>query len=152
VIFGTVDEMLDAAREGLARLTPHEAAAAVLAGDLIVDIRPEWQRREQGEIAGSLIVERNHLEWRLHPSSGARLPQADTRRRWIVVCMEGYTSSLAAHSLRELGLEAADIVGGILAWRAAGLPVVDGPSPIERIVGEPAGDDAGQTPVHRQAG
>ena len=137
--FGSVDELLEAAREGLTRLTPDEAAEAVASGDLIVDIRPEWQRREFGEIPGSLVVERNHLEWRLHPHSDARLPQADTRRRWIIVCTEGYTSSLAAHSLRSLGLDAADIAGGIVAWREAGLPVVAGPTAIEQIVGGVSG-------------
>lgn len=132
--FGSVDELLEAARDGLVRLTPHQAAEAVAGGDLIVDIRPEWQRRDFGEIPGSLVVERNHLEWRLHPSSDARLAQADTPRRWIVVCAEGYTSSLAARSLLSLGLEAADIVGGIAAWRDAGLPVVAGPTAIEQLV------------------
>jgi rhodanese-related sulfurtransferase len=134
VTFGTVEELLEAARDGLTRLTPQQAADAASAGDLIVDIRPEWQRRELGEIPGSLIVERNHLEWRVHPSSDARLPQADTARRWIVLCAEGYTSSLAAHALLSLGLDAADIEGGILAWRDAGLPVVPGPTPVEHVV------------------
>jgi rhodanese-related sulfurtransferase len=143
VIFGTVDEMLEAAREGLTRMTPQAAAAAVRTGDLIVDIRPEWQRRELGEIPGSLVVERNHLEWRLHPASDARLPEADTQRRWILVCNEGYTSSLAAHSLISLGLDAADIEGGIGAWRDAGLGLVPGPSPIETIVAG-AGDGVRQ--------
>ena len=127
--------MLEAARDGLTRLTPGQALEAVAAGALIVDIRPEWQRREVGEIPGSLVVERNHLEWRLHPTSDARLALADTPRRWIIVCTEGYTSSLAARSLLELGLDAADIEGGILAWRDAGLPVVPGPTPIEQLVG-----------------
>jgi rhodanese-related sulfurtransferase len=143
VTFADVEEMLRAARDGLTRLTPHEAASAVRAGALIVDIRPEWQRRADGEIPGSLIVERNHLEWRLHPSSQARLPHADTPRRWIVVCTEGYTSSLAARSLLSLGLDAADIEGGIMAWRDAGLATVAGPTAIEHIVSEQAGEQAG---------
>jgi len=134
VTFGSVDELLEAARDGLPRLTPHEAAAAAAAGDLIVDIRPEWQRRELGEIPGSLIVEYNHLLWRLHPTSDARVPQAAEQRRWIVACAEGYTSSLAARSLLSLGLDAADIAGGVVAWREAGLPLVPGPTPIERVV------------------
>jgi rhodanese-related sulfurtransferase len=135
VTFGSVEELLEAARDGLSRLTPLEAAAAAAAGDdLIVDIRPEWQRRELGEIPGSLIVEYNHLLWRLHPTSDARVAQADVQRRWIVVCTEGYTSSLAARSLVSLGLDAADIEGGIVAWREAGLPVVPGPTPIEHVV------------------
>jgi rhodanese-related sulfurtransferase len=134
VIYQSVDEMLEAARDGLPRLSPREAAEAVEGGGLIVDIRPEWQRRADGEIPGSLVVEYNHLPWRLHPTSDARLPQADAARRWIVVCTEGYTSSLAAASLRSLGLDAADLDGGIMAWRDAGLPVVDGPTAIEHIV------------------
>jgi rhodanese-related sulfurtransferase len=142
VTFTDVDEMLQAAREGLTRLTPEEAAQAALAGDLIVDIRPEWQRREVGEIPGSLVVERNHLEWRLHPASDARLAQADTQRRWIIVCTEGYTSSLAARSLLSLGLDAADIVGGVLAWRDAGLPTVAGPTAVEHVVRDRVLDDA----------
>lgn len=132
--FSSVEELLEAARDGLTRLTPQEAVDAAAAGDLIVDIRPEWQRRDQGEVPGSLVVERNHLEWRLHPTSDARLPQADTPRRWIVLCAEGYTSSLAARSLLDLGLEAADVEGGIVAWRGAGLPVVPGPTPVEQVV------------------
>jgi rhodanese-related sulfurtransferase len=134
-LYASVDDLLESAREGLTRLSPREAAEAAAAGDLIVDIRPEWQRRDLGEIPGSLVVERNHLEWRLHPTSDARLPQADTARRWIIVCMEGYTSSLAARSLVSLGLDAADIEGGVVAWRDAGLPVVPGPTAVEHVVG-----------------
>ncbi|SFB76591.1 Rhodanese-related sulfurtransferase [Nocardioides terrae] len=132
--FSSVDELLEAARDGLPRLTPQQAADAVQGGDLIVDIRPEWQRRELGEIPGSLIIEYNHLLWRLDPTSTARVPQADTRRRWIVACTEGYTSSLAARALLSLGLDAADVEGGIVAWQEAGLPVVPGPTPIEQMV------------------
>jgi rhodanese-related sulfurtransferase len=142
VIFANVDELLEAARDGLTRLSPHEAAEAVLAGDLIVDIRPEWQRREIGEIPGSVVIERNHLEWRLHPASDARLVHADTPRRWIVVCTEGYTSSLAARSLLSIGVDAADIDGGIMAWRAAGLPVVAGPTAVEHVVPQHADERA----------
>lgn len=132
--YASVDELLEAARDGLTRLTPPEAAAAVEEGALLVDIRPEWQRRQDGEIPGSLVVEYNHLLWRLHPTSDARLPQAAWDRRWVVVCTEGYTSSLAAASLCSLGLDAADLEGGIHAWRDAGLPVVAGPTPIEHVV------------------
>ncbi|MFI5429091.1 rhodanese-like domain-containing protein [Aeromicrobium sp. UC242_57] len=134
--FGSVDDLLDAARSGITRLAPHEAADRVRSGALIVDIRPAWQRETDGEIPGSVIVERNHLEWRLHPSSGASLPLATPRQEWIVVCTEGYTSSLAASSLVSLGLPASDIVGGIHAWRAAGLPVVAGGTGVEQQVAE----------------
>jgi rhodanese-related sulfurtransferase len=132
--YGSVDQMLEEARSGLVRLDPEAAAGAVADGAVIVDIRPEWQRREVGEIPGSLVVERNHLEWRLHPGSDARLPQADTTRRWVVACSEGYASSFAARSLVELGLDAADLAGGVLAWRDAGLPLVAGPTPVEHVV------------------
>jgi rhodanese-related sulfurtransferase len=133
--YGSVDELLASARIALARLEPREAHARVAAGALIVDIRPAWQREVDGEIPGSVVVERNHLEWRLHPESGASLPWARAGQEWIVVCTEGYTSSLAASALVSLGLPASDIVGGIHAWRAAGLPVVAGPSAIEQVVG-----------------
>jgi rhodanese-related sulfurtransferase len=132
--FGSVDALLEAARAQLARVTPMEAHARVTAGAVIVDIRPAWQRLADGEIPGSVVVERNHLEWRLHPGSGAALPVARDGQEWIVVCTEGYTSSLAAASLRSLGLDATDIVGGIHAWRGAGLPVAEGPTPVEHVV------------------
>ncbi|MFC5676193.1 rhodanese-like domain-containing protein [Aeromicrobium endophyticum] len=133
--FASVDELLDAARGGLDRISPREAFARVARGALIVDIRPAWQRELDGEIPGSVVVERNHLEWRLHPRSGASLPWAAEGQEWIVVCTEGYTSSLAAAALVSLGLPASDVVGGIHAWRAEGLPVVDGPTPVEHRVG-----------------
>jgi rhodanese-related sulfurtransferase len=132
--FASVDELLGAARNGLERLSPLEAHARVSAGAIIVDIRPAWQREVDGEIPGSIIVERNHLEWRLHPRSGANLDVATEGQEWIVVCTEGYTSSLAAHALASLGLAASDIVGGVYGWRAAGLPVVAGPTPVEQRV------------------
>jgi rhodanese-related sulfurtransferase len=104
---------------------PGAAAVAVERGALLVDTRPEWQRRADGEIPGALVIERNHLEWRLDPASDARIPQAvDHDVEVIVVCSEGYSSSLAAASLQDLGLHrATDLVGGFHAWRAAGLPV-----------------------------
>ena len=132
--YRTVDDMLAEARSGITRLSPHEAAAAAQGGALIVDIRPTWQREVEGEVAGSIIVERNHLEWRLHPASDARLPQAVEGQRWVVLCQEGYTSSLAAASLASLGIPAADIEGGIKGWEAAGLPVVPGGTAVEQIV------------------
>ncbi|MET0468802.1 MAG: rhodanese-like domain-containing protein [Aeromicrobium sp.] len=130
----SVDALLAAARDGIERFAPQVARERVDAGALIVDIRPAWQRETDGEIPGSVIVERNHLEWRLHPGSGANLPLATEGQEWIVVCTEGYTSSLAASALVSLGLPAGDIVGGIHAWRAAGLPVVPGATPVEHRV------------------
>jgi rhodanese-related sulfurtransferase len=91
---------------------------------ILVDIRPESQRAIEGSIPGALVVERNVLEWRFDPASSARLPVAtDHDLQIIVFCSEGYTSSLAAASLQDLGLRrATDLVGGFQAWRAAGLP------------------------------
>ena len=92
---------------------------------MLVDIRPAAQRAAEGEIPGALIVERNVLEWRFDPASDARLPQASYDLRVVVVCSEGYTSSLAAAALQDLGVRhATDLDGGFLAWQAAGLPVV----------------------------
>lgn len=133
--YTSVDELLEASRASIERLDPHTAYERVASGALIVDIRPAWQRESDGEIPGSVVVERNHLEWRLHPESGASLPFAQAGQEWIVVCTEGYTSSLAASALTSLGLPASDIAGGIHAWRDAGLPVVTGPTPVEQVVG-----------------
>jgi rhodanese-related sulfurtransferase len=121
----TIDQVLAEARERLGRLSPHEAQRAVSDGALLVDIRPAAQRAAEGEIPGALIVERNVLEWRFDPASRARLPQASYEARVIVVCSAGYTSSLAAAALQDLGIRGAtDLDGGFLAWRAAGLPVM----------------------------
>jgi len=95
-----------------------------------VDIRPAAQRAAEGEVSGALIVERNVLEWRFDPACTARLPQARYDLRVIIMCSEGYTSSLAAAALRQLGLRAAtDLDGGYRAWAAAGLPVHPGRRP-----------------------
>jgi rhodanese-related sulfurtransferase len=120
----TIDEILDSARARLVRLTPREAFAEQAAGAELIDIRPASQRARQGEIPGSTIVERNHLEWRLDPCSDARLPWVTGYdHRIIVVCEDGYTSSLAAAALLELGLyRATDMIGGFRVWVAEGLP------------------------------
>jgi rhodanese-related sulfurtransferase len=132
---GGVEDLLSAARAGLSRLTVAEAVTALAEGARMVDIRPAWQRAGEGEIAGSLIVERNHLEWRLHPDSEARVELARPGQRWIVVCGEGYTSSLAAASLCSIGVEATDLIGGVHAWRDEGLPLIAGPSQVEQLAG-----------------
>jgi len=113
------------ARSRLARLQPQQAWDAVRNGAILVDIRPEFQRRADGEIPGAIVVERNHLEWRLHPASADRIPEAaDVDVHWIVICDEGYASSLAAATLKLIGLHrAADVVGGFQAWREARLPI-----------------------------
>jgi rhodanese-related sulfurtransferase len=120
----TIDDLLAEARSRIVRVSPHQAAARIADGALLVDIRPAAQRAREGEVPGSLIVERNVLEWRFDPASDARLPQATGYDvEVIVLCSEGYTSSLAADALRSLGLHrAADVIGGFSAWAAAGLP------------------------------
>jgi rhodanese-related sulfurtransferase len=120
----TIDELLDEARGRIDRVEPAEAAKRFAEGALLVDTRPAFQRDADGEVPGALVVERNHLEWRFDPASDARLPEATGYDvEVIVMCDEGYSSSLAADSLRALGLHrASDVVGGYQAWRAAGLP------------------------------
>jgi rhodanese-related sulfurtransferase len=120
----TIDEVLAEARTSLKRLDPHDADAAAKDGAVLVDIRPAAQRASEGEIPGALIIERNVLEWRFDPASDARLPEASYDLQVIVLCSEGYTSSLAAAALQELGVHrATDLAGGYRAWEAAGLPV-----------------------------
>jgi rhodanese-related sulfurtransferase len=109
----TVTEMLARARSRLTRLEPRQAMESWRRGALLVDIRPQAQRQQEGEIPGALLIERNALEWRLDPASDWRIPEVDGYdREIVVVCSEGYTSSLAAASLQELGLRrATDLVG-----------------------------------------
>ncbi len=137
-----IDEILAAARARLDRLGPEQAHLAYRAGGaLLVDIRPAAQRAAHGTVPGSLAVERNVLEWRFDPRCPARLPQAVGYDLPVVVlCQEGYTSSLAAAALQDLGLfRATDVIGGFAAWRIAGLPVL-GPTPPSRpsILAPPA--------------
>jgi rhodanese-related sulfurtransferase len=121
----SIDQVLAEARARLDRFSPLQASRAAREGAVLVDIRPAAQRAAEGEIPGALIVERNVLEWRFDPASDARLPQAGYDLRVIVVCSEGYTSSLAAAALQDLGVgHATDLDGGFRAWQAAGLPVV----------------------------
>jgi rhodanese-related sulfurtransferase len=122
---GGIDEVLAATRSRLRRVEPVQAWRAQRDGALLVDIRPVAQRAPTGEIPDALVIERNVLEWRLDPRSEARLPQSDRfDRRIVIVCQEGYASSLAAASLLDLGLcRATDLVGGFAAWCDAGLPV-----------------------------
>ena len=129
----SIDEILAEARGRLARVTPAEASAALDAGAVLIDIRPAAQRAAVGEVPGSVVIERNHLEWRLDPASDARLPWVTGYGlRPIVICTEGYTSSLAAAALQDLGLaQATDVVGGYQAWQESGLPTAH---PDERTV------------------
>jgi rhodanese-related sulfurtransferase len=120
----SVDELLHEARRGWRRLPAHLAALAVVGGGLLVDIRPQAQRAAEGEVVGSVVIERNVLEWRLDPQSPHRLPiVTDHDQVVVVICSQGYASSFAAASLRQLGLaRATDVIGGFEAWRRAGLP------------------------------
>jgi rhodanese-related sulfurtransferase len=121
-----IDEVLERVRSGYRRVEAQEAHKAALTGDaLLVDIRYAALRERDGLIPGAVVVERNELEWRLDPQGSHRLPEATGHDlRVVVICNEGYASSLAAASLHQLGLHrATDLVGGFQAWRAAGLPV-----------------------------
>ena len=124
----SIEEILADARGRLRRVTPDEAFRERAEGAVLIDIRPASQRADEGEIPGSAIVERNHLEWRVDPCSDARLPWVTGYdHRIIVFCQESYTSSLAAAALHELGLHrATDVIGGFRAWEAAGLPTAPG--------------------------
>ena len=118
-----IDAVLESARAKLVRIEARDVPAAVERGALLVDIRPAAQRASEGEVAGALVIERNVLEWRCDPTSDARLPQAvDDDVQWLVLCSEGYTSSLAAASLVDLRLHrATDVIGGYQALRSAGV-------------------------------
>ncbi|MEX3107350.1 MULTISPECIES: rhodanese-like domain-containing protein [unclassified Streptomyces] len=121
-----MDALLEQTRATYARVEAREAYEATRAGDaLLVDIRYAALRERDGLIPGALVVERNELEWRLDPQGSHRAPEATGHDlRVVVICNEGYASSLAAASLHRLGLHrATDLVGGFQAWRAAGLPV-----------------------------
>ncbi|KOU44298.1 sulfurtransferase [Streptomyces sp. WM6378] len=120
-----IDDLLDRVRVGLDRVTAEEAFAEAADGALLVDIRYAALRDRDGLIPGALVVERNELEWRLDPQGSHRAAEATGHDlRVVVICNEGYASSLAAGSLRQLGLHrATDLIGGFQAWRTAGLPV-----------------------------
>jgi rhodanese-related sulfurtransferase len=120
----TLEELLERARRDLVRVEPEQAAAELAGGALLVDIRPADQRSVGGDIPGAIVIDRNVLEWRLAPDSEWRIDAVAGREtRVIVLCNEGYSSSLAAATLKELGLvNATDVIGGFQAWKAAGLP------------------------------
>ncbi|HEX5143122.1 MAG TPA: rhodanese-like domain-containing protein [Mycobacterium sp.] len=115
-----IDTVLETARGRLRRLEAYEVPAALARGAILVDIRPAAQRAAEGEVPGALVIERNVLEWRCDPTSDARLPQASNDDiEWVVLCSEGYTSSLAAAALHDLGLHnATDVIGGYHAMAA----------------------------------
>jgi rhodanese-related sulfurtransferase len=118
-----IDAVLQSARSKLSRIEAHDVPAALERGALLVDIRPAAQRASEGDVGAALVIERNVLEWRCDPTSDARLPAAvGDDVEWIVLCSEGYTSSLAAASLVDLGLtRATDVIGGYHALKTAGV-------------------------------
>jgi rhodanese-related sulfurtransferase len=121
-----IDQILDASRARLRRLAADEVPAALDRGALLVDIRPQAQRAREGDVPDglkALVIERNVLEWRCDPTNDARLPQATGDDvEWVILCSEGYTSSLAAAALQDLGLHrATDVIGGYHALAAAGV-------------------------------
>lgn len=122
-----VEELLEAARRSLpSRLSPADAARELEAGALLIDIRGDDQRRADGMIPDATVMPRNSLEWRCDPHSAWRHPRIrDHQQRVVLICNEGFQSSLAAANLQQLGLRnATDVIGGFTAWRAAGLAVV----------------------------
>ncbi|MBY0278055.1 hypothetical protein K2Z84_22200 [Candidatus Binatia bacterium] len=127
----TIETVLVEARSRLKRVGPREAREAWREGALLIDIRPDEQRRREGEIPGTLKLERNVLEWRLDPTSPDRIAEMTSHAQPVIlVCQEGYASSLAAASLQEIGLvNATDLDGGVTAWAAAGLPFRKGRVP-----------------------
>jgi rhodanese-related sulfurtransferase len=109
-----IERALQRTRSRLRRLSAAAVPDAVARGAILVDIRPAAQRAAEGTVPAALVIERNVLEWRCDPTSEARLPQAvDDDVEWVVICSQGYTSSLAAAALQDLGLHrATDVVGG----------------------------------------
>lgn len=121
---------LERARGSLDRLTPAQAVQAQRRGALLVDTRTAAQRARQGELPGALVIDRTVLEWRLDPTSPHRIPEARPGTPVVVLCRQGYSSSFAAESLRRLGVDATDVVGGVEAWLSAGLPLTEGPADV----------------------
>lgn len=121
----TIDELLAQARAGLDRVEPHQARDAIRSGAVLIDIRSESQRAADGVVPDAIWIARNVLEWRCDPSCEAHDDRiGDIEQHVIVMCDEGYQSSLAAATLQQLGFtRATDLAGGFQAWRAAGLPV-----------------------------
>lgn len=144
-----IDRALAAARARLQRLPAGQVPAALSRGAILVDIRPAAQRAAEGEVPAALVIERNVLEWRCDPTSDARLPQAvDDDVEWVLLCSQGYTSSLAAAALVDLGLHrATDVIGGYQALSDAGvlaelarlLRGLDDPAELLGLVGRPPG-------------
>jgi rhodanese-related sulfurtransferase len=123
----TIHDLLEEARHRLRRLTPAEALDALRAGAVLVDTRSEEQRRSQGTIPGSRHHPLSVLEWRLDPTAPSPDPDVSLEDWIVVLCAEGYSSSLAAERLQQLGFaRATDVIGGVAGWREAGLPLLTG--------------------------
>lgn len=116
----TPDELVALARRRIHRVRPEALDGVLAGGGLVIDIRPAAQRADEGALDGALVVERNVLEWRLDPAGAHRIPQVrDHHQQVVVVCSEGYASSLAAASLADLGFtDVADLTGGFQAWKS----------------------------------
>lgn len=115
----TIDELLEDVRRTFVRVAPSDLAGEMADGALVVDTRPAEQRARGGALPGAVVIDRNVLEWRLDPASPYRIPETGYDRRIIVVCREGYSSSLAAATLIQLGIDmATDLEGGFDAWLA----------------------------------
>jgi len=124
----SIDDVLEVARSRYPRVTPEQAVAEQAAGALLIDTRTSEQRSRDGVIPGAFVIDRTVFEWRLDPTSPSCIPEAANHEvRLIVICAQGFSSSLAAASLLDLGLtNATDVIGGFEAWKAAGLPVEQG--------------------------
>jgi rhodanese-related sulfurtransferase len=120
----TLEQLLADAREAIERLTPSQAFSTMQDGATMIDIRAQVAREQLGAIPGSIHIPRTVLEWRLAPDSRWRNPHIDQRERLILICDHGYSSSLAAATLVELGCNAADVIGGFDAWVDANLPII----------------------------
>jgi rhodanese-related sulfurtransferase len=119
-----IETLLADARRGLRRLAPNEARDAAESGAVLVDIRPFEQRERDGTIPRALVIDRNVLEWRLDSKCGFKEASIGDHQRVVIICNEGYSSSLAAATLRLLGRDATDVIGGFQNWLRCGLPVV----------------------------
>jgi rhodanese-related sulfurtransferase len=124
---GRIDDLVDAARARIQRLTPEESRDAMVGGGVILDTRTYEQRCADGVIPGAIVMSRNIIEWRVDPTSGWEDPEVVARTGPVIVmCQEGFASSLAAATLIDIGVaDATDMIGGFEAWKAAGLPVAE---------------------------
>lgn len=142
----TLGELMDAAGRRVPRLDPHDAHEAVTAGAILVDIRSVATRARDGIVPGAIHVNRTVLEWRLDPSGPWRTPHVPVEARVVLLCDHGFSSLLSAATLRELGVDATDVVGGFAAWKASGLPcapAADRPLQADELQGMRGPDPAG---------